>query len=226
MYPSKFLRLCEINLEYIHWKDWCWSWSSNTLATWYKSWLFGKVPDAGEDWGHEEKGATEDEVVGWHCRLDGHDLGHTLRDSEEQGSLVCYSPWGCKETQLSDWIISLYLRLPFSHIKVCISPKFLAITYFCLWILVKVCLKISRIRTMLNPYIFFIKFEERLLPKWPGKIFITSTVEGTWLASVVNSHLPCNILIDQWALEWKKYFFMISFDASALEIKSVGHILW
>ena len=54
---------------------------------------------------------------------------------------------------------------------------------------------------MLNPYIFFIKFEERLLPKQPGKILIKSNVEGTWLASVVNSYLPCNFLIDQWALE-------------------------
>ena len=50
--------LNEINLN-IHWKDWCWGWSSNTLATW----LTGKHSDAGKDWGQEEKGATEDEVV-------------------------------------------------------------------------------------------------------------------------------------------------------------------
>ena len=41
---------------------------------------------------------TEDEMVGWHHRLDGHELGQTLEDSEGQGSLVCYSPWGCKES--------------------------------------------------------------------------------------------------------------------------------
>ena len=48
----------------IHWKDWCWTWSSNTLATWCKEQLFWKDPDAREDWGREEKGATEDEMVG------------------------------------------------------------------------------------------------------------------------------------------------------------------
>ena len=54
----------------IHWKDWCWSWSSNTLATsntLAKSQLFGKDPDAGKDWRQEE--TTEDEMVGWHYWL-------------------------------------------------------------------------------------------------------------------------------------------------------------
>ena len=44
-------------------KDWCWSWSSNTLATDVKSWLIRKDPDAGKDWGKEKKGMTEDEMV-------------------------------------------------------------------------------------------------------------------------------------------------------------------
>ena len=57
----------------IHWKDWCWSWSSNTLATWWKNWLTGKDPDAGKDlrW---EKGMTENEMVGWHRQHDGMSL--------------------------------------------------------------------------------------------------------------------------------------------------------
>ena len=45
----------------------------------------------------EEKGATEDEMVGWHHRFNGHEFGQTLGDSEGQGSLVCCSPWGHKE---------------------------------------------------------------------------------------------------------------------------------
>ena len=56
-----------------HQKDWCWSWNSNTLATWC-NWLIGKDPGAGKDWRQEEKGLTEDEMVGWHHRLDGHDI--------------------------------------------------------------------------------------------------------------------------------------------------------
>ena len=48
----------------IHWKDWCWSWNSNTLATWCEQLTLGKDPDAGKDWRQEEKGTTEDETVG------------------------------------------------------------------------------------------------------------------------------------------------------------------
>ena len=51
----------------------------------------GKDPDAGKDWGQEEKGATEDEMVGWHHQLNGHEFEQTLGDSEGQGSLACCS---------------------------------------------------------------------------------------------------------------------------------------
>ena len=47
-----------------------------------KSWLIGKDPDAGKDWGQEEKGMTEDEMVGWHHRLNGHEFEQTLGDGE------------------------------------------------------------------------------------------------------------------------------------------------
>ena len=63
-----------------------------------KSWLIGKDPDAGNDWRQEEKGMTEDKMVGWHHRLNGHEFEKTPGDSEGQGSLVCYSPWGRKES--------------------------------------------------------------------------------------------------------------------------------
>ena len=59
----------------IHWKDWCWSWNSNTLATWCEELTHLKDPDAGKDWGQEEKGMTEDEMVGWHHQLDRHEFG-------------------------------------------------------------------------------------------------------------------------------------------------------
>ena len=72
--------------EQIHWKDWCWSWSSNNLATDEKSWLPGKVPGTGKDWGQEEKGMTEDEMVGWHHWFNGHEfeqaLGQMVKDKE------------------------------------------------------------------------------------------------------------------------------------------------
>ena len=55
-------------------------------------WLTGKNPDAGKDWGQGEKWATEDEMVGWHHWLNGHEFEQTLRDSEGQGRLACCSP--------------------------------------------------------------------------------------------------------------------------------------
>ena len=63
-----------------------------------KSQLIGKDPDAGKHWRQEEKGTTEDEVVGWHHRLNGHEFEQTPGDGEGQGSLACYSSWGCKES--------------------------------------------------------------------------------------------------------------------------------
>ena len=62
-----------------------------------ESWHIGKDPDAGKDWGQEEKGETEDEMIEWHHQLNEHEFEQTLGDSEGQGSLVCCSPWGHKE---------------------------------------------------------------------------------------------------------------------------------
>ena len=63
-----------------------------------KSWLTGKDLDAWEDWGQEEKGATEDKVLGWwwNHHLSGHEFEQTQGDNEGQGSLACCSTWGCK----------------------------------------------------------------------------------------------------------------------------------
>ena len=63
-----------------------------------KSQLIGKFPDAGKDWGQEEKDATEDEMVGWHHWLNGHEFEQTPGDSEGQGSLLCCSSGGCKQS--------------------------------------------------------------------------------------------------------------------------------
>ena len=61
-----------------------------------KSRLTGKDPDARKDWGQEKKGTTEDEMVGWHPWLDGHEFEQALGDTKGQGSLICCSPWGHK----------------------------------------------------------------------------------------------------------------------------------
>ena len=72
-----------------------------------KSWLIGKDPDAEKDWGQEEKGTTEDEMVGWHHQLNGHGCGWPLGVGDGQGGLACCGSWGCKESDMTErlnWI--------------------------------------------------------------------------------------------------------------------------
>ena len=69
-----------------------------------KKWLIWKYPDAGKHWKHEKKGTTEDETVGWHHWLNGHEFEQALGVSDGQGSLECYSPWGCKQSDTTEWL--------------------------------------------------------------------------------------------------------------------------
>ena len=77
-----------------------------------KSWLTGKDPDAGKDWGQEEKGMTEDEMVGWHHQLNGHGFGWTLGVGDGQRGLVCCGSWGRKESDTTERRIELNWRIP------------------------------------------------------------------------------------------------------------------
>ena len=67
-----------------------------------KNWLLGKYPDACKDWRQEEKGTTEDEIVGWHHRLDGHVFEQAPGVGDGQGSLACCSLWGHKELDMTE----------------------------------------------------------------------------------------------------------------------------
>ena len=69
-----------------------------------KNWFTGKDPDSGKDWRQEERGITEDEMIGWHHRLDGHEFEKALRVGDGQGSLACCSPWGHKESDITEWL--------------------------------------------------------------------------------------------------------------------------
>ena len=69
-----------------------------------KSWLIGKDPDAGRNWGQEEKGMTEDEMAGWHHRLDGREFEWTPGVGDGQGGLACCNSWGCKESDTTEWL--------------------------------------------------------------------------------------------------------------------------
>ena len=67
-----------------------------------KSWLLGRDPDARKDW-RQEKGMTENEIVGWHHWLNGHEFEKAPGDGEGQGSMACCSPWGHKESDTTEW---------------------------------------------------------------------------------------------------------------------------
>ena len=69
-----------------------------------KNWYIGKDSDAGRDWGQEEKGMTEDEMAGWHHRLDGHEFEWTPGVGDGQGGLVCCDSWGRKESDTTEWL--------------------------------------------------------------------------------------------------------------------------
>ena len=75
-----------------------------------KSWLIWKDPDARKDWGQEEKGTTEDEMVGWPNRLNGHGFGWTPGVGDGQGGLACCSSWGHKESNTTEWLNWIELR--------------------------------------------------------------------------------------------------------------------
>ena len=74
-----------------------------------KSQLIGKHSGVGKNWRQEGKGTIEDKMLGWHHWLNGHEFERTPGNSEGQGSLVCYSPWG--QTQLSNWTATIFLKV-------------------------------------------------------------------------------------------------------------------
>ena len=83
-----------------------------------KSWLIGKDPDAGKDWQWQEKGMTEDEMVGWHHWLNGHESEWTLGVGGGQGGLVCCDSWGRKELDTTEQLNRTelkWLSLTHSH---------------------------------------------------------------------------------------------------------------
>ena len=90
--------LMEITLN-ILWKNSCWSWSSNTLATWCKELIYWKRPWCWEWLKTAGEGATEDEMVAWYHWFNGHEFEKTPGDSKDLGSLMCCSPWGRKESE-------------------------------------------------------------------------------------------------------------------------------
>ena len=113
-----------------------------------KSWLIWKYPDAGKDWGQEEKGMTEDEMVGWHHRHNGHGFGWTPGVGDGQGGLACCGSWGHKESDMTE-------RLNWTH-----PPKITTIIMSILWKITNVLL-IVLLRPSLQYYCMGTKNKEQ-----------------------------------------------------------------
>ena len=109
--------LKEVNPKYS--LEGCWSWSSNTLATWCDKLSHWKDPAAGQDWRQEEKGATEDEMAGPQHQLNGHEYEQALGVCDGQGSLV-----GHKESDTTEWLNWMF------H---CVYLPQLPYPYICQW---------------------------------------------------------------------------------------------
>ena len=91
-----------------------------------KSWLIGKDPDSGRDWQQEEKGTTEDEMVGWHHRLNGNGFGWTPGVGDRQGGLECCDSWGRKELDTTEQLNWTELQM---------------IPAICIWYQFQICLR-------------------------------------------------------------------------------------
>ena len=96
----------------IHWKDWCWCWSSNTLATWCEELTHLKGLSC---WERLKVGEQDDrdDMVGWHHRLDGHEFGWTPRVGDGQWGLACCGSWGRKESDMTERL--QWTELKWSH---------------------------------------------------------------------------------------------------------------
>ena len=111
----------------IHWKDWCWSWNSSTLATWWEELTHWKRPWCWERLKVGEERNDRGQMVGWNHWLNGHEFEQAPGDGEGQGRLVCCSPWCRKELDTNEWLnsnkclfmcVCIYLNICVNRIKV------------------------------------------------------------------------------------------------------------
>ena len=92
-------KLCAFYIESSQFLNELWQMDTFELTHWKRPW-----PDTRKDWRQEEKGTTEDEMVGWHHWLDGHEFEQAPGVGDGQRSLACCSPWGHKESDTTEWL--------------------------------------------------------------------------------------------------------------------------
>ena len=102
-----------------------------------KNWLIWKDPDAGKDL-KQEKGMAEDKMVGWHYWLNGHEFEQTLGVGDGQRGMVCCSPWGCKESDTTEWLN--WTELNWMSLRKKLVGVWTQDLLVCMW---KLCFKMS-----------------------------------------------------------------------------------
>ena len=124
-----------------------------------KNWLIGKDPNAGRDWRQEEKGTTEDEIVGWHHWLNGHEFEQAPGVDDGQGSLACCSPWSRKESDMTECL------------------NWTELNYFCRFL----SLGLSAVSSWINWYCALTAIEVMFYPSW----CILSRVMLCWFVTLL-----------------------------------------
>ena len=116
-----------------------------------KSWVIGKDPDAGRDWGQEEKGTTEDEMAGWHHRLDGREFEWTPGVGDGQGGLMCWDSWSRKESDMTEQLSWTELKIN-CNVNICVYVTWLQNFYCFFFKILLFRLHLSYILSSPNPY--------------------------------------------------------------------------
>ena len=107
-----------------------------------KNWLIEEDSEAGKVW-RQEKGMTEDEIFGWHHRLNGHEFEQALGVSDGQGSLVCCTPWGHKESDVMEWLN--WTELKGWNMKLSSSTSGTSLTWFNTSLPVNSCVSLGKV---------------------------------------------------------------------------------
>ena len=167
-----------------------------------KNWLPGKDPDAGKDWGQEEKGTTEDEMVVWHHQLDGHEFEQALGVGEGQGSLVCCSPRGRKESDTAEqlnWAKIYHLQTAFHQTTLDFSWETF-LTRLLTWIKITLSKKSSD-----RKCVFICTSSSKQLNRWEKGACAPAQVR--WPSGKVQSNgastMPAFLKISTWLSCWQ-----------------------
>jgi len=168
-----------------------------------KNWLTGKDPEAGKDQRQEEKGMTEDKMVGWHHRLDGHEFEQALGVADGQGSLAWCSPWGHKESDTTEqlkWTELINIKITY---KIIFTPFFMLSLWNLMHILYLYLDSAYPLFPVLKSHMWLmvtiLNTRSPNHPKWKSY----SKAEGWIMYSVYNKYAINIYWMDKWT-KWVK----------------------